>query len=290
MGAWSAAILGNDTSCEVHERFMELYDFGIDPKKIAVLILKEQEENIQYDRTNVWLGLALSCWECKTLTKEIFEEIKNIIDSKEDIIYNEELDADTAFLKKRQKVLDEFIAKISTEKEKPRARKKVPIQVESQYVPGMCFSYKNPNGKYIGIYLTDSEHYKNKGSINFWFLDFESDTIPELPMFSNAKLFGLEKLGPGWGSREYKGNVTDLQYEKATKASFFDNVPNLLIYIGKLNACDNNRFTNNYRGVFMNLDDPNDIIRALEMIRTEGKVKHELSSLTLNQLIDKIKI
>ena len=94
MGAWSAVILGNDTSCEVHERFIELYDFGEEPNNIASLILEEQKENIQYDRTNVWLGLALSCWECKTLTTEIFDEVKNIVDTQEDIKFNEELDAE----------------------------------------------------------------------------------------------------------------------------------------------------------------------------------------------------
>jgi hypothetical protein len=155
MGAWSAAILGNDTSCEVHERFIELYDFGEKPEVIANIILEEQKENMLYDRTNVWLGLALSCWECKVLTKEILEEVINIVDAKEDIKFNEELDADAVFLKKRQIALEIFIKKISKEKEKPRSKKKVPIQIESPYSAGMCLSYKNMERKYIGIYLTN---------------------------------------------------------------------------------------------------------------------------------------
>ena len=285
MWAWSAAILGNDTSCEGHERFIELYDYGEEPKNIAALILDEQKENIQYDRTNVWLGLALSCWECKTLTKEIFEEIKNIVDTEEDIRFNEELDADSAFLKKRQKVLKDFVVKISKEKEKPRLRKKIPVQVESLYSSGMCLSYKNPAGQYIGVFLLASEHYKNKGSIEFWFLDFESEHIPSIEMYSEGRLFGLKKLGKEWGEREYIGNKTDISYEKADNEFFFINVPKIFKIIGKLKVPDEDKLTNNYRGGGMKLNDPANIIKVLESNRTEGKVKYELSELTLNQLL-----
>lgn len=290
MGAWSAAILGNDTSCEVHERFLEFYDFGEDPESIAKIILEEQKENIECDRTNVWFGLAMACWECKVLTKEVYEEVKGIVDSKEDITFNKELDADSDFLKKRQKVLDDFIKKISKGKEKARLRKKVPIQIESFYTPGMCLTYKNSDGKYIGIYIIESEHYRNKGRIEFWFLDVESDTVPDISTFENARLFGLDRLGPSWGDREYRGNVTDLNYEKATKANFFINVPKVLTFVGKLRVCDNVKITNNYSGGFTKPDDPARIIQILENVRTGGKLKHNLSALTLNELLDKIAI
>ncbi|WP_295797901.1 hypothetical protein [Mucilaginibacter sp.] len=288
MGAWSAVILGNDTTCEIHERFLELYDLGENPDCIATIVLEEQKENLVYDRTNVWLGLALACWECKVLTTEIFEEVEKIVDTKEDIKYNEELDADAAFLKKREKVLEDFIVKIGKPKEKARARKKIPVQIESPYVSGMCLSYKNSSGKYIGIYLTESEHFKNRGQITFWFLDFELDTVPELSMYSNARLFGLKKLGPEWGKREYMGNVTDISYEKATKTDFFINVPKVLNVVGKLGVCNHAKLTNNFSSGFKNLNDSNDIIRALEQIRTEGKSKHAVSDLTLCQLLEKI--
>lgn len=288
MGAWSTAILGNDTSCEVYDRFLELYDFGEEPRDIAALILDEQKENIQYDRTNVWLGLALSCWECKTLTKEIFEEVKNIVDTQEDIRFNEELDADSAFLKKRQKVLESFIVKISKERAKPRLRKKIPVQVESLYSSGMCLSYKNLSDRYIGVFLLTSEHYKNKGSIEFWFLDFESEHIPGIEMYNEGRLFGLKKLGKEWGERAYSGNKTDISYGKADKEFFFINVAKIFKIIGKLKVPDAEKLTNNYRGGGMELNDPHNIIKVLERNRMESKVKFELSELTLSQLLKEI--
>jgi hypothetical protein len=216
MGAWSAVILGNDSSCEVRDRFFELYNKGKKPECIADLVLEEQSDNLQYERTNIWLGLALACWECKVLSPEILSEIKKIIETKEDIQFNKELDADNTFLKKRQNYLDKFLIKISTEKEKARKIIKPPIKAKSIYLAGMCLAYKNSAENYIGIYLTKSEHFRNKGKIVFFFLDFESHTLPNLEMFNNSKLFGITKLGPEWGCYEYQGNVTDIDYEKNT--------------------------------------------------------------------------
>lgn len=288
MGAWSSSILGNDTSCEVRERFFELYDLGEKPESISFIILEEQKENLEYDRTNVWLGLAMACWECKVLTKDIFEEIKKIVDTKEDINFNKQLEADEDFLKKRQKALNTFVDKITIEKAKPRARRKIPIQVESIYVAGMCLTYKNLQEKYIGIYLTKSEHFKNKGKIEFFFLDFESNEPPTLSMFSNSKLYGLKKLGKDWGNYEYQGNVTDLHYEKDTKNDFLNYTPNVLTEIGKLKAPNLDKLINNFKGDFMYLRNPEKMIDSMESIRMEGKLEYKLSSMTLNELLDKI--
>lgn len=288
MGTWSSSILGNDTSCEVRERFFELYDLGEKPESIASIILEEQKENLGYDRTNVWLGLALACWECKVLTRDIFEEVKKIVDTKEDINFNKELDADEDFLKKRQKALESFVEKIKIEKPKPRARKKIPVQVESIYLEGMCMTYKNLQEKYIGIYLTKSEHFKNKGKIEFFFLDFESNELPTLSMFSNSKLFGLKRLGKDWGNYEYQGNVTDLHYEKETKADFYSYIPTVLTEIGKLKAPNPDKLINNFKGDFMYLRNPEKMIESMESIRLEGKLEYKLSSITLNELLDKI--
>lgn len=290
MGAWSAAILGNDTSCEVKERFFELYDLGEDPENIASIILDEQKENLEYDKANIWFGLALACWECKVLTKEIFNEAKIIVDTKEDIEFNKGLDADDDFLKKRQKVLDDFITKISVEKAKARLRKKIPIQVESIYKAGMCLAYKNHTGNYIGIYITKSEHFKYKGKIEFFFMDFESSSLPTLKMYIDSKLYGLKKLGADWAqhSYEYQGNVTDLHYEKDTKEIFFHNTPKTLTKIGQLKEPDPAKLINNYKGDFMYLQNPDKMINSMENIRLEGKKEFKLSAITLSDLLDKI--
>lgn len=290
MGAWGPAILGNDTSCEVRERFFELYDLGEQPDKIAEIVLEEQQENLLYDQTNVWFGLALATWECKVLTSELFNQVKQIVDSKADIAFNKKMEADNDFLKKRQKILDDFIVKIATEKSKARARKKISKQVESVYLPGMCFAYKKANGQYIGVYLTTSEHFRNKGKIVFFFMDFESDEIPNLSMFSNSKLYGLTKLGPEWSGFEYQGNVTGLGYESKTKDDFYNFTSKAFILVGQLKGADSNKLINNYKGRHINLADLTNTKETLELIRLEGKSEYKLSEMTLGKLLDLIGI
>ena len=290
MGAWSPIILGNDTSCEVRERFFELYDLGEEIEIIADIILEEQEENLQYDKTNVWLGLALATWECKVLTPEIFNKVKQIVDSKTDIEFHTELDADNDFLNKRQKVLEDFIKKISIEKEKARSRKKIPKQVESTYLDGMCLTYKNAEEKYIGIYLVKSEHYRFKGEITFYFMYFESVDIPNMNLYCKSKLYGLKELGEDWGNYEYQGNVVAINYEKNTKSDFYRFIPETLILIGQLNCLDIEKLSNNYEWGQMNLNDPKSVIESLETVRIKGKSENRLSNISLCELIEEIGI
>jgi hypothetical protein len=290
MGAWSASILGNDTSCEVRERFLELYDLGENPKNIALIVLDEQKENLEYDKTNVLFGLALACWECKSLTKELFNDVKNIVETKEDIAFNKGLDADENFLKKRQNVLNDFINKISIEKPNARRRTKIPIQVESIYKAGMCLVYKNRSNNYIGIYITNSEHFKNKGKIEFFFMDFESSSLPTLKMFCDSRLYGLKKLGADWAhhSYEYQGNVTDMHYEKDSKEIFFNTTTRILTQIGQLKEPDRAKLINDYKGNFMYLQNAEKMIDSMEDIRLEGQKEFKLSKMSLADLLEQI--
>lgn len=287
MGAWSATILGNDTSCEVRERFLELYDNGENPENIAEIVLNEQQENLEYDRTNVWIGLALACWECKVLTNEILSEIRKIVETGEDIEFNKELEADSNFLKKREKVLNDFLIKISKDKEKPKLRKKIPKQVDSIYSAGMCCVYKNLHKKYIGIYITESEHFRNRGEIKFYFLGLETDTLPTLEMFADSTLY-VEKLGEDWGEYEYCSMATGMYYEKDNKESFYKNVPQILHIVGTLRKPDMGRLINNYQSRFIDFNKPDNIITTLEEIRTEMEPESEMFEITLKQLLDKI--
>ena len=254
MGTWNASILGNDTSCEIRDNFLTYYNEGADPKDLEKLILKENSDIFKYERTNAWLGLAFASWECKALSKSTLNEIKRIIDTKEDIELNIKLDADDTFLKKRQKYLEQFLIKISTDK-KNAIRRKKETQVDTSYKAGMCFSYKNINNKYIGVYLTSSEHKKNEGRIDFFIMDFESNELPSLEMFSNSKLYGLTKLGAEWGKYEYQGNVTNINYREKTKQSFFEILPKTFFHIGDLSAPNDSKLFNDSRGDFMNFTD-----------------------------------
>jgi len=240
MGAWSEAILGNDTSCEVRERFLELYDNGENPENIVNIVLNEQQSNLEYDRTNVWLGLAFVCWECKLLTSEILSEIRKIVETGEDIEFCKELEADSKFIKKREKVLNDFLIKISKEKDKPRLRKKPPIQIESDYKAGVCLSFRYPSGNYGGVVIMDSQLFKNSGDLKFVFTNINQKEKPDFQTFLNAKLLDFSWETVCGGKFVAFDNFTariwteSIHYEKETKNNFFEYNSKFFEIIGQL--------------------------------------------------------
>lgn len=290
MATWNATILGNDTINEIRDRFLELLDLGENKKKIASTILDEFNEYLRYERTNVWLGIAYSCWECNVLTPKIINEIVKIVESGEDIDYYLKLKADEDFIARRQTVLQDFIQQFSVPPKKVRKREKnfQPKQEDTIYKTGMCFAYKTKHDNYIGIYLTHSEHYLEQGKIVFYVMDFETNELPNIEMFENSKLFGLEKLGKEWGAYEYQGNVTDLHYDEKDKALFFENVPKMLTYIGKLEAPDSDKLINNFKGNFMFLNEPLKMIDLMDEIRLFQKKEFKLSKISLAELLEKV--
>ncbi|MEN0054344.1 MAG: hypothetical protein AAGC65_11775 [Mucilaginibacter sp.] len=288
MGTWSAAILGNDTSCEVYERFIELYNFGTNPHAIAEIVLTEQRENIALDKTNVWLGLALACWECKVLRTEIYSEIKHIVESGEDLEFCKELDSDEKFLKAREKVLNDFVTKIAVERPKARVIRKAPKQIQSIYLRGMCLAYKNTDNKYIGVFMQESEHFKNKGQINICFLGFELNEMPDINKFKEGKLYGLKELGEEWGERGYCGNVINISYEKDTRDDFFKIIPQVFTVVGLIEFPYNYKWINNIRGGFFRSENSERFISLLEQLRAETKSKHSLSDINLADFLKKL--
>ena len=268
MGAWSATILGNDTSCEVRERFLALYDGDMNPAEIAQLVIDENKDDIEFDKSNFWIGLALASWECKVLTEDVYDLVKEIISSGEDIEFNRELDASASFLKQREQALQKFLIKISTEKPKARQKKKIPKQVLTSFAEGQCYAYQNSTGKFIGIYLTESEHYKLSGEIMFMFIDFELDHVPVVENFLNGRI-AAEKLD--WENSDYMIYQACLRYEKKDKDAFFAFCSKALVNVGTISSLNKDRIAGSFRWNIADLEDIEASVRALEKMRADLK-------------------
>src|SRR5690606_16119900 len=127
--------------------------------EITKRLIDENQEtiNIEEDAPNFWFAIANAQWECKALDKEVFLKVEHIINSGEDIRIWKELDASPADLKTRDKVLNKFLSKLQTEKDKPRKRTKKKLY-NSIFKKGDSLVYKMDNGNYGGAYvLTDEQ-------------------------------------------------------------------------------------------------------------------------------------
>ena len=124
MGTWNIKIDGNDTFLDIYQNFFDLYNQGHNPADISKQIQDDFSEmfNDYDDKNNSLFGLALAQWETKSLDPKLYRDVKEIIETDNDLEIWRGLGADDKKIEKRKKELNKFLTLISTEREKPKRR------------------------------------------------------------------------------------------------------------------------------------------------------------------------
>lgn len=158
MGAWGTGISSNDTYADVYEEFIDLYNDGLEVPEITKKLIDENQDTINTpeDASNFWFAIANGQWECKALDKEILSKVEIIIQSGEDLRVWKQLDASEKDLKAREKVLNKFLLKLLSVKDKPKKRTKKKLY-DSIFKKGDCLIYKMDNGNYGGAFVLSEE-------------------------------------------------------------------------------------------------------------------------------------
>ena len=124
MGTWNTSINGNDSFLDIYQNFFDLYNQGQNPGDISRQLQDDFEDTFSdyEDKNNSLFALALAQWETKSLDPSILKQVKEIIESGNDLDLWKELEADEKAIKRRRTVLENFLKKISTERDKPKRR------------------------------------------------------------------------------------------------------------------------------------------------------------------------
>lgn len=132
MGTWNTKINGNDTFQDIYQNFFDLYNQGQNPADISKQIQDDFAEmfNDYDDKNNSLFGLALAQWETKSLDLIVYKQVKEIIETDNDLVVWKGLGADEKTIKKRKKELDKFLTQISAEREKPKRRVRPKFEFE----------------------------------------------------------------------------------------------------------------------------------------------------------------
>ena len=132
MGTWNTKINGNDTFQDIYQNFFDLYNQGKNPADISKQIQGDFAEmfNDYDDRNNSLFGLALAQWETKSLDPIVYKQVKEIIETGNDLEVWKGLGADEKTLQKRKREVEKFLTQISTEKEKPKRRVRLKFEFE----------------------------------------------------------------------------------------------------------------------------------------------------------------
>jgi hypothetical protein len=168
MGAWNTAINGNDTFLDIYQNFFDLYNQGQNPIDISKELLANNPEVFldTDERNNGLFALVLAQWETKSLSRPIFEEVKEIIKTENDLIIWRQLGADDETLKKRKVELDKFLAEISQEKEK--AKRRVKPKNEFSYIETLVIKAPDTRKSFTVIESFTNKIYQNTSSMIMW--------------------------------------------------------------------------------------------------------------------------
>jgi len=188
LGTWSAAIFGNDTSCEVKEHFFEQYNLGKEPQDIRKELLALYNMDDVEERFNVLFALAHCLWKTKELDDDFHAEIKKIVSSGDDLAVCRGLGADAKFRREREKALAKLLSDIETPRETAKKRVKPPVPVESVYRNGCCLAFQYEDGKWGAAITVAGEFYKRRAIIHFALTDIKQNTVPAMDDIRAAHL------------------------------------------------------------------------------------------------------
>jgi hypothetical protein len=184
MGTWGTGISSNDVFEDVKYDFFEMYNKGFEVPEITKVLIEENEEliNSEEDSNNFWFCLAKSQWECRALEPDVFEKVKDIIESGKDITLWHSLGTE---ISKRKKVLDNFLAQISVERKTARKRKVIKLR-DAIFEKGDCLVFQLADGDYCGIFILESEKNTEYGWNLICATDIKKKERPTLLDFQNA--------------------------------------------------------------------------------------------------------
>lgn len=187
MGTWGVGILSDDVACDVHGEYMDRYDDGGEHATIRAALQREHAADIDDpdDGPVFWFALALAQWECGVLAPDVQERVAELIASGKAVERWEESGAAT--VRKRQRVLDRFLEKISQPNAKPRRRRKAK-HLPAIYRPGDCLAVKLEGGGYGGaLVLVADETPKAEGWNLVGELRYRGPDKPPLSVFEGRQ-------------------------------------------------------------------------------------------------------
>jgi hypothetical protein len=192
MGAWNTEIIGNDSSLDIYQRFFDLYNQGEKKTEDITSEIRQEfaEEFEDHEcKNNCLFGLALAQWETKSLGLEVFNKVKQIVESGEDLEVWRALGADEKILKKRRQVLDKFLTQITKEREKPKRK----IRPKSNYEYITFVDIMAPD---LQKTFTVSEIYNNKQYVHTWgTIKWDERVKPVLLYDGQGKKISAEWIG-----------------------------------------------------------------------------------------------
>lgn len=187
MGCWGVGILQDDTAWDVYEAYFDLHNEGkaqpiirnILETKYADIIADEEESSV------FWFALAEAEWELGKVQPDVLQQVTGIITSGTDL--QRWTEVDKTIRKKRQRILQTFLERVSAPNKRPRKRKSVK-QIPAIFEPGDCLSIILPDETYgAALVLAVDNSNKREGTTLVGLLKYRSPEKPIKEIFNQRE-------------------------------------------------------------------------------------------------------
>lgn len=233
MGTWGTGISSNDTFEDIYSEFFELFNKGLEVKEITRTIIQNNKDlqSDYEDKNSFWFAIAKAQWECGSLDNDVLEKVKSIIVSGQDLKLWEELNGQTNDLKKRKKVLDDFLEKISAPNDKIKKRKKTIIR-QPVFRKGDCLTFQLQNGNFGGALVLEAEQETELGMNMLAVTTMNQQSKPTMLDFEKADILTQRQEG-------FPGKYKNREYITWSYAQFFKKAKTKFEIVGQLEVRKN---------------------------------------------------
>jgi len=175
-----------------------LYDNGASAeiiKKEIPFIKEDYGDETDFYHEIFVTAYALAFWEIGELTDEILNEVKRVIELKAGVnLWTKDVDEKEG--KKRQKVLDRFLEKISAPNKKVRNRKKYRVVKNLYFESNDVLSFKLSDNNYCAIICAQITQEKSQITYDFVLTTYKGKQKPTIETLKDEFIVGHLMGGP----------------------------------------------------------------------------------------------
>jgi hypothetical protein len=197
MGTWNTSISGNDTFWDIYDEITKRFDHNEHIETILRTTLEKYERDFEdepIDMHSLCFAVAKAGWERGCLPDGLFEKVRSIIVNGEDIRAWRELGAGDSVIRRRESVLQEFLAKISVPSKKPKKVKTI-ISRPAVFKKGDVLSIYRDDGTYGGAVVMEEYCRDEFGSNLIVQADLSSCQIPSVESVLEARVYTFSEYG-----------------------------------------------------------------------------------------------
>jgi hypothetical protein len=192
MGAWGTAISANDDYADIYEEIMDEFNKGNPIETVINKVIEKYEIEFEDDTDslhNLYFAAAFAAWECGMRDDDLYNKVKEIIESGSDLKCWRELGASNQDIKKREKALFTFLTKLSTPTEKPKKPKQIKFK-PALYEKGNVLSILLDDGSYSGAVVLEKLRVSEEFGSNFIVKALmNNNDKPSISEILNAKVY-----------------------------------------------------------------------------------------------------